>query len=424
MRAHFLCTELRLLLTAYSQLTGDIMQTNIEESDVPMVQVSEHWGARESHALWQGRIFTVEQFKAVCGYGEPSNPDHIYSYNCRHTHYPYWPGISEPIAYQREPGPFTVNGRRYTYYEATQKQRAMERQIRALKREVNAGGNPDLKSEIRQRTREYKAFSDACGIRPKLERLRVVGNGELMSPADLIRKAQMYVDDTFDDFSPLDLSKQERTALEKLHKLCQADGNESAIKIVNGEVGEVITSGAVGWVKTGENPPGTTLLHSHTNDTPFSAVDLRHLLNPNVEKIGVVSYNGDAWMAYVGGGWVPTVEEFDTALKSINSEIDRDVYAGYDGDTVSENDLLYMATASNSLECAGTLNGQRKEATCMSKEKDLWTDNMTVRTATALFIHILAVTPMEERQELLDRFAKRREELYQYELTELAGCLT
>lgn len=176
MRAHFLCTELRLLLTAYSQLTGDIMQTNIEESDVPMVQVSEHWGARESHALWQGKIFTVEQFKAVCGYGEPSNPDHIYSYNCRHTHYPYWPGISEPIEYQPEPGPFTVNGRQYTYYEATQKQRAMERQIRALKREVNAGGDKaTLGSEIRQRTREYKAFSDACGIREKLERLHVLG---------------------------------------------------------------------------------------------------------------------------------------------------------------------------------------------------------------------------------------------------------
>lgn len=176
MRAHFLCTELRLLLTAYSQLTGDIMQTNIEESDVPMVQVSEHWGARESHALWQGKIFTVEQFKAVCGYGEPSNPDHIYSYNCHHTHYPYWPGISEPIAYPREPGPFTVNGRQYTYYEATQKQRSMERQIRALKREVNAGGDKaTLGSEIRQRTQEYKAFSDACGIREKLERLHVLG---------------------------------------------------------------------------------------------------------------------------------------------------------------------------------------------------------------------------------------------------------
>ncbi len=52
----------------------------------------------------------------------------------------------------------------------------MERQIRALKREVNAGGDKaTLGSEIRQRTREYKAFSDSCGIREKIERLHVLG---------------------------------------------------------------------------------------------------------------------------------------------------------------------------------------------------------------------------------------------------------
>lgn len=60
----------------------------------------------------------------------------------------------------------------------------------------------------------------------------------------------------------------------------------------------------------------------------------------------------------------------------------------------------------------------------MSKEKDLWTDNMTVREATALFWGIFVRTPESERKALLDRFAKRRDELYQYELTELAGCLT
>ena len=141
-----------------------------------MVQVSSHWGARESHALWQGGIYTLEQFERVCGYGEPSNPNHIYSYNCRHTHYPYWPGISEPIKFEPEPGPFLVNGRKYTYYEATQKQRKMERDIRALKREVNAGGDKAvLGSLIGQKTREYNAFSKACDIRPKLERLRVLG---------------------------------------------------------------------------------------------------------------------------------------------------------------------------------------------------------------------------------------------------------
>ena len=52
----------------------------------------------------------------------------------------------------------------------------MERDIRALKREVNAGGDKALLgSRIRQKTQEYNAFSNACDLRPKLERLRVLG---------------------------------------------------------------------------------------------------------------------------------------------------------------------------------------------------------------------------------------------------------
>lgn len=52
----------------------------------------------------------------------------------------------------------------------------MERQISALKREVNAGGDKAvLGSMIRQKTQEYSAFSRACKIRPKMERVRVVG---------------------------------------------------------------------------------------------------------------------------------------------------------------------------------------------------------------------------------------------------------
>lgn len=191
------------IVTALGQLAGDIMQANIEETGVPMVQVSQHWGARESHALWQGGVYTIEQFKSVCGYGEPSNPAHIYSYNCRHSHYPFWPGISEVEEFDPEPGPFEVEGKTYTYYQATQKQRAMERQIRALKREVNAGGDKAvLGSLIRQKTREYRAFSDAVNIRPKLERLRVVGysndvlaktgNVAIASPRFLNRNDPLY----------------------------------------------------------------------------------------------------------------------------------------------------------------------------------------------------------------------------------------
>ena len=170
------------VLTASAQLSGEIMQANIEESGVEYVQVSAHWGARESHEVWQGKVYSLAEFRSVCGYGEPSNPDHIYSYNCRHTHYPYWPGISEPVEYPPEPGPFEVDGKKYTYYHATQRQRAMERSIRAMKRDALAqdamGDKSALaaaKIRLDEKMAAYKRFSAQVNMRPRLERTQVFG---------------------------------------------------------------------------------------------------------------------------------------------------------------------------------------------------------------------------------------------------------
>lgn len=170
------------VLTASAQLSGEIMQANIEESGVAYVQVSAHWGARDSHAVWQGKVYSLAEFRRVCGYGEPSNPDHIYSYNCRHTHYPYWPGISEPVEYPPEPGPFEADGKKYTYYQATQRQRAMERSIRAMKRDALAqdamgdkGALAAAKIRLDEKTAAYRRFSAQVNMRPRLERTQVFG---------------------------------------------------------------------------------------------------------------------------------------------------------------------------------------------------------------------------------------------------------
>ena len=170
------------VLTASAQLSGEIMQANIEESGVAYVQVSAHWGARDSHAVWQGKVYSLAEFRRVCGYGEPSNPDHIYSYNCRHTHYPYWPGISEPVEYPPEPGPFEADGKTYTYYQATQRQRAMERSIRAMKRDALAqdamgdkGALAAAKIRLDEKMAAYKRFSAQVNMRPRLERTQVFG---------------------------------------------------------------------------------------------------------------------------------------------------------------------------------------------------------------------------------------------------------
>lgn len=179
------------VMTASSQLAAEITMQNVEQTGVEYVEVSAHWGAREgeghaNHAGWQGKVYRVqgsdgehENLEMATGY--PSDPAGLCGYNCRHTFYPFWPGISEANEWPPEPGPFELDGRTYTYYQATQEQRRREREIRALKREKAAYQAMGLKDKAKEtarkikiRTADYKEFSQNIGIRAKTERLRVV----------------------------------------------------------------------------------------------------------------------------------------------------------------------------------------------------------------------------------------------------------
>lgn len=187
------------VMTASSQLAGKITMLNMEETGQQLVEVDSHWGARtdgsgghSDHAFWQGKVYAIdneehEQEARRLGYiirnleeatGYPSDPAGLHGYNCRHTMSPFFEGISEPNQWDPEPAPVTVNGKTYTYYEATQKQRQMERGIRATKREIEAqksigGDTKELQSKLKRQTAEYKQFSADVNIRPKDERLRV-----------------------------------------------------------------------------------------------------------------------------------------------------------------------------------------------------------------------------------------------------------
>lgn len=176
------------LRTTTQQLTGDICQKNCEQTGVEYVEVSGHWGARPSHALWQGQVYSMEDFKRICGYQkEPMTEDQIYSWNCRHVHYPFWKGISTPNEWPPEPEPKEWRGREYTYYQAEQKQRAYERKMRGIRRQYAAmrrlGGAAansaaaDLRAEYRRIRAEYEAFSNAVDIKAAWNRIYADGLG-------------------------------------------------------------------------------------------------------------------------------------------------------------------------------------------------------------------------------------------------------
>lgn len=184
----------RAVLTGISQVTGKIAEHNAAELDTDIVEVTAHAGARPDHAEWQGGWYSLsgksKKYRSLAeatGYGRV---DGLKGANCRHDFYPVIEGVDKPMYTAEElanidPPPFTdKNGKAYTYYEATQRQRAMERAIRKTKREIlaaDSSGDSDMftaKSVLLRRQREeYNRFSNAAGLLTQNERNQVIGFG-------------------------------------------------------------------------------------------------------------------------------------------------------------------------------------------------------------------------------------------------------
>jgi len=86
------------------------------------------------------------------------------------------------------PEPFTYKGKTYDAYQASQRQRYMERQIRKTKRQIiayeNAGQKEDaidVQIKLSRQRQEYERFSSKAGLRAKLERTHTYGYGRSQS---------------------------------------------------------------------------------------------------------------------------------------------------------------------------------------------------------------------------------------------------
>lgn len=178
--------------TALGQMSADISMSNAEELGADLVEVSSHAGARSgeghaNHAAWQGKIYSIsgksypkeskrlgykiEKLSDATGY--PDDPTGLCGYNCRHTFYPFIEGISEPNPIETDPEPVEVDGKTYTYYQATQKQRRLERELRELKRQHIGGTNKV--AAIKAKEQQYARFCRKAGLKQNLNKIYVKG---------------------------------------------------------------------------------------------------------------------------------------------------------------------------------------------------------------------------------------------------------
>ncbi len=206
------------VVTAMNQTAAQVTNQYIVEGGCEYVLVSAHLGARvaqkgqpalASHADWQGKVYRIRGSESKypnllestgydidpnTGQGTVKNPLGLHGYNCRHSHKPWDKRLRNP--YVDENGNLKIDSEENKKrYELQQKQRAMERSIRATKRkliekqeQINLVAETDVK-EILQRdydklsyrmTQQNKAYNDFCkqnDLRPQYDRIKVADFG-------------------------------------------------------------------------------------------------------------------------------------------------------------------------------------------------------------------------------------------------------
>lgn len=184
----------RAVMTGITQLTGHISEYNAEKLGTEYFEVAWHAGARPTHAVWQGKVWSKEQLVTVCGLGSVTGLEGI---NCYHERYPFIPGISErqwsdewlQRKNQEESTPKEFKGKEYTVYGAKQRQRQMETAMRAQREKVQllekGGADPDdimlARAKYQGQLDEYSRFSRKMGLKEERERIYYDMRGRIAS---------------------------------------------------------------------------------------------------------------------------------------------------------------------------------------------------------------------------------------------------
>ena len=158
----------RAVLTGVNQTAGKLQIARMDEMDWAFVETSAHAGARPSHARWQGRQFHrggavtyrgkhYPDFEQATGYGTGAG---LCGWNCRHGFFAIDPDLDPRPAYTEEElaaldaKDIEYRGKKYSRYQINQRQRALERHVRAAKKvwlAEDAAGLDSTQSAVRLR---------------------------------------------------------------------------------------------------------------------------------------------------------------------------------------------------------------------------------------------------------------------------------
>ncbi|WP_252208526.1 phage minor capsid protein, partial [Enterocloster citroniae] len=351
----------RAVMTGVAQMTKQVSDKNAEELGTDHWEVDWHMGARntgtgyKNHQSWQGRVYSSEEMRIVCGEGEMLGFAGI---NCYHIKFPFLLGISkrkytdEWLAEQnkRENEKKVYRGREYDTYGALQHQRKLERTIRKQKQDVEllVSGEADkeeivaAKCRLRLTNKTYVDFSKEMGLRQQRERLRIpkleAGANEAIRNTNT--KVGYHPDNDYsvklDGYTDV-VNKGLSGAIRDVAQKGGMDGYEH-MHLVNLKTGAIEyyetnqAENEVGyrfWKHLDKNPDAQyAFVHNHNTDSSFSEPDMRTLLTTKEIPVMIAARNdGVKYVAERSGDVLKSVIFDDLYEKELN-ELNQQVRAG------------------------------------------------------------------------------------------------
>lgn len=169
------------MLYAQKQSTQDIRERYAKENDITIFEFDAHPNARPTHQVWQGKRYDTTG-KYYPTLNELTHGEHN-DYNCKHRAFPVYDKDNKYMFTKEQldninTKPFQWKGKEVDGYEGTQLMRRYEREIRAIKREMNLNDrynidNTKLKAKASKKRQEYKELCKKMGTYQRTNRLTV-----------------------------------------------------------------------------------------------------------------------------------------------------------------------------------------------------------------------------------------------------------
>lgn len=327
-------------------------------------EISAHHGSAPDHEPIQGKQYPDAEYRRL----NNSLLRRIGMLNCGHDSMGVILGVNEPqhteeqleqMRQENERG-ITYEGKHYTLYEATQRQRRIETAMRNQKRKIlideKTGDRDKLQADqirlVTQRA-EYKRFSEAAGLPMQHERAEVAGftwkhgkaaektakgftsDNRISSP----QKGGGYSSNThFEDGWDSNMGSKSWTA-ERRRSMYNAERDTvnkkyEIARLFNSDGKELFKkdggSGAVRFTSTEiKQMRDGVLTHNHPNGSCFSPEDINMLRRGKLSEIRAVTSQG-IYRLQKPASWkksISSLEKIEEVYYAIDKEISMPIYA-------------------------------------------------------------------------------------------------